>query len=118
MDNVMCRDSIRDRFKAIGIGRDNVTKEQLLLIHQLINSRMMASDLFDGTMRMTEPYNGELYLQCSTKQWDKREALSFNTDGFIGIAGWASDKSVKPILQGLCDFLDQIGMRPNSDTRS
>ncbi|OXX43430.1 hypothetical protein B9J93_15860 [Vibrio sp. V17_P4S1T151] len=117
MNNVVCRDSVRDRFKTADIGRDNVTKEHLLLIHKLINSRMMSSDLFEGTLRMTQPYNGEKYLHCCSKQWDKREAVSFNTDGFIGIAGWASDKSVEPIIQGLCDFLDQIGTKSKSDTR-
>lgn len=28
-----------------------------------------------------------------------REAISFNSDGFIGFAGWADDKNVQPFLR-------------------
>jgi hypothetical protein len=36
------------------------------------------------------------YIRCDGAYFRGREAVSLNPDGFIGIAGWADDKNVKP----------------------
>ena len=43
-------------------------------------------------------------IEIKTEQWDRREAVSFNRDGFIGIAGWADNANVKPILDALVEW--------------
>lgn len=38
-----------------------------------------------------------------------REAISFNSNGFIGFAGWADDYHLKPIIDGFLKWCDRIG---------
>ena len=42
--------------------------------------------------------NGGPYLYVNGDYFKRRECISFNRDGFIGFAGWASSSNLKPIL--------------------
>jgi hypothetical protein len=46
------------------------------------------------------------FLFVAGPYFDKRECISFNADGFIGFAGWASSENSEPIIKG---FLAAIG---------
>ena len=50
----------------------------------------------------------EAYLRVDGPYFTNREAISFNGDGdhFIGFAGWASDKNVKPFLSAFVEWVD------------
>lgn len=48
------------------------------------------------------------FLFCDGPYFTGREAVSFNSDGSIGIAGWASDNNVQPFLRGFMRWLDEI----------
>ncbi|MBN3406370.1 hypothetical protein CF088_13975 [Clostridium botulinum] len=50
------------------------------------------------------------FLYVDAHYFEKRECISFNADGFIGFAGWASDANVRPILKGFnrwCSYLSE-----------
>ena len=47
----------------------------------------------------------EAYLRVDGRYWQGREAISFNGDGFIGIAGWADDNNVQPFLRAFVRWL-------------
>ncbi len=49
----------------------------------------------------------EAFLRVDGRYWDGREAVSFNGDGFIGIAGWADDSNVQPFLRGFLRWLKE-----------
>lgn len=49
----------------------------------------------------------EAYLRVDGRYWQGREAVSFNGDGFIGIAGWADDNNVQPFLRGFMRWLKE-----------
>lgn len=49
----------------------------------------------------------EAYLRVDVRYWQGREAVSFNADGFIGIAGWADDQNVQPFLRALMRWLKE-----------
>lgn len=49
----------------------------------------------------------EAYLRVSGRYFDGREAVSFNADGFIGIAGWADDGNVQPFVRGLMRWIKE-----------
>lgn len=49
----------------------------------------------------------EAYLRVDGRYWQGREAVSFNADGFIGIAGWADDQNVQPFLRALMLWLKE-----------
>ena len=48
----------------------------------------------------------EAYLRVNGSYFTDREAISFNRDGFIGFAGWASDKNVKPFINAFMEWVD------------
>lgn len=48
----------------------------------------------------------EAYLRVDGPYFTNREAISFNADGFIGFAGWASDKNVKPFISAFAEWVD------------
>lgn len=49
------------------------------------------------------------FLRVSGFYFQGREAISFNEDGFIGIAGWADDVNVQPFLRAfgrwVCEWM-------------
>lgn len=49
----------------------------------------------------------EAYLRVDGSYWQGREAISFNADGFIGIAGWADDENVQPFLRAFMRWLKE-----------
>jgi len=49
----------------------------------------------------------EFYIHCKGSWFDRREAISFNKDGFIGFAGWASSENVKPFIKAFVKWCDE-----------
>ena len=96
-------DDARAVINEAGINRNTVTKSQLTKLHKCINNRMRTSGCYGGSYRMNEDIG--LFMTCRTSQWEEREAISFNRDDFVGIAGWADAKNKKPILEAVRDWL-------------
>ena len=95
----------RNKIAEAGITKDNVTPEQLESLRQCIDRRMAQSGNYNGTYRMDA--KSSKFMTCSTEQWEGREAVSFNRDDFIGFAGWSDSNNIKPILQGVGDWLEK-----------
>lgn len=60
------------------------------------------------------------FLRVSGFYFQDREAISFNEDGFIGIAGWADDTNVQPFLRAfyrwVCEWMiSESGTLSNRD---
>lgn len=70
------------------------------LRHRIANS-LKLSGIYDGSAKLTRAKKDSRFIEIKTDQWDRREAVSFNPDGFIGIAGWADNTNVRPILDAL-----------------
>lgn len=49
--------------------------------------------------------SGWAALRCRAFYFDKREAVTFGSDGFIGFCGWADDTNAAPILAGFHEWL-------------
>lgn len=101
------RDQVREAIANAGITTENVTLGQLESLYNYINAAMLESKCYDGTMRMNDRKD-VMYMTCRTNEWESREAVSFNRDGFIGFAGWADDNNVQPILIGTTRWLLEI----------
>jgi hypothetical protein len=50
------------------------------------------------------------FLRVDGPYFKDREAISFNVDGFVGFAGWASTDNTFPFIEGFCDFIR--GLKP------
>ena len=40
------------------------------------------------------------FFEVSGPYFDRREGISFNRDGYIGFAGWASTNNLQPLVRG------------------
>lgn len=104
----MTRDDARALWASSGLDYAALTPENLRLLISLIDGKMKASGLFSGTFRMRRSLGLRVVdgkpihaaLRCKGEYFEDREAVSFNSDGFVGFAGWSDDRHVVPILSG------------------
>lgn len=82
--------------------RKLASKGELLMLMQPSCLKKHAPNISASTER---PGIYEAFLRVDGRYWQGREAVSFNGDGFIGIAGWADDNNVQPFLRGFMRWL-------------
>lgn len=114
----MNRNDARALWAASGLTYAVLTKENLERLKALLDTELRASGLFRGTYRMS----GKIDLHTGLKQpWAavwceayyfkghyRREAVTFNPDGFVGYAGWADDDNVVPVLKGFERWVSEM----------
>jgi len=110
--NIKTNDDAREAIAKAGITSDNVTDDQLIMLWHRLSLRLRNSGNYNGTYKMNAPTDAK-FMTCSTEQWDEREAVSFNRDGFIGFAGWADSSNIRPILDGVSDWLGMLNKKVN-----
>ena len=101
-------DEVRKLISESGITTDSLTMKQAMELHDCLSESLSSSGCFRGSFRMNPlPLTNDKwkFMTCRSDYFDNREAVSFNRDGFVGLAGWASSENVKPIRQGLINFL-------------
>jgi hypothetical protein len=101
------RDEARAIIEKIGVTTENVTQDQIKLLMGFLKSSFKSSPNYKGTMRLKERKPVK-FLNMKTCSWDKRECISFNTDGFIGFAGWADNNNIKPILKAVGEWVEAL----------
>lgn len=110
----MTRDEARARWAASGLTYDVLTTKNLKLLRDRISAALKASDLISGyhanpTPKLkTGPFGRWVQISCAAYYFTKREAVTFNQNGFVGFAGWADDKNVEPILTAFCGWVDEV----------
>ncbi len=108
------RDAARAYFAERGLTYASVTSVTAIRLRDLIDQRMRASGTMRGTFRMRKGLNVGRYadcpaaLRCRSHYFTDRQAITFEPTGFIGIAGWADDSNVRPILDGFKAWVDEI----------
>lgn len=108
----MSRDQVRGVTATAGIAVDNVTARQLRELHECLRLQLpQFTSCYEGTMRINGYRGDPSFLTLRTFSWKSREAVSFNRDGLIGIAGWADNKNVVPILCGVLMWTSLIQYR-------
>lgn len=75
----------------------NSTKMKLEKIHPINDVEW--ND--DGTIKVAS-------LLLSSSYFANRECISFNRDGFIGFAGWASSDNLQPIAKAFVEWVREI----------
>ena len=110
----MTNDEVRKIFHDSGLTYDDLTLKNLHRLRDLIDIEMKSGDFFRGTYGchlLVEFDKGPPFwagIKCKADYFDDREAVSFNRDGFIGFAGWASSGNVKPILDGFIKWIKEL----------
>lgn len=108
----MTRDEARSAFADSGLTYSVLSKPSLESLRQLIDAEMKNAKLIDGSLRMRNvcsvrdtKLGTEAYLRCKAHYFSNREAITFNRNGFIGLAGWADDENVQPFLAGFIAWI-------------
>lgn len=117
----MTRNDARAAFAASGLTYADLRRDDLRALRNAIDKELKASGLIEGyrSYRPIKTVNwpkGWAEIRCSAYYFDEREAVTFNTNGFIGFAGWADDKNVVPIIAGFLKWLDALVDRRRAAT--
>ncbi len=100
----MDRDQVRRGLANAGIECSTVSDDELKRLRRIISKHLRRSGIYRGTARLARAKRDLKFIEMKTSEWDRREAVSFNRDGFIGIAGWADNNNVKPLLSALVEW--------------
>ena len=118
----MTRDEARQLFTNADLGYSCLTPVSIRRLRRIINEKMKESGLIGGSFRclqrgLIHRTNHGKYaeIRCKSNYFDGREAVSFNTDGFIGFAGWADAQNVRPILAGFAAWVKEVANK-NSES--
>ena len=103
----MNNDEVREILDSKGITVKNVTDDQVKILHSILSENLTNSGCFRGSFKINKLDNTR-YLTCASDYFVDREAVSFNSDGFIGFAGWADSKNVQPILKSVVEWANKI----------
>lgn len=92
----------------------------VMMCQQELKKSNKAGETSVSTMRLSEKIdmkrksNGAIvscFLYMNSHYFTRREAISFNRDGFIGFAGWADQGNVNPLLRAFlrwCNYLTEV----------
>lgn len=113
-------DEARAYFKDKGLTYGDITEGDILVLTMLLQKELKKSNKAGETsvnitlsskVDMKKKSNGSIiccFLYVNAHYFTRREAISFNRDGFIGFAGWADQGNVNPLLRAFtkwCDYL-------------
>ncbi|MEE8423857.1 MAG: hypothetical protein V3S49_04895 [Thermodesulfobacteriota bacterium] len=107
MVKIKTNEQAREAIANAGITTENITEDMLVMLWHRLSTSLRNSGNYNGTYAMNGPV-GDKYMTCKTEQWEEREAVSFNQDGFIDFAGWADISNTKPILSAVEKWLNDL----------
>lgn len=103
MNKILPNNEVRELLKSKNITTENITVEMVENLSNILNIHLKKSGIYNSTAKVDKIKNFK-FLTMSTDQWKGREAVSFNSDGFIGFCGWADSKNTKVILEAVIEW--------------
>lgn len=119
-EQVCSRDDAREYFKSKGLTYDNITEGDILVLTMLLQRELKKSNkdhetsvdmTLSSKVNMRRKSNGSIiccFLYVNANYFTRREAISFNQDGFIGFAGWADVGNTNPLLRAFLKWSDYL----------
>jgi hypothetical protein len=111
----------REYFTSKGLTYSDITAGDICVLTMLLNKHIKAANkqgkMSTNTMHMSEKVdckyksNGTLvegYLYINSHYFTRREAISFNKDGFIGFCGWADENNTAPIVAAFIEWCEVL----------
>lgn len=107
---MLTNNEAREAFKAMGLRYSDIGSKEFFDLVKRLDDALPSHEfemkvsrkpkiyapkiVFDDLGRMKEAY-----IRCDSNYFSGREAISFNADGFIGFAGWASSENTQIFLE-------------------
>jgi hypothetical protein len=120
-DAVCTTKEARQYFRDKGLSYHDITEGDILSLLMLLNREIKksnkAGETSVSTMHMSSKIdmkkrtNGTIikcFLYINSHYFTRREAISFNEDGFIGFAGWADQGNTNPLLRAFLRWCDDL----------
>lgn len=119
MEKMNNREEAREYFKCLNLSYEDITINDIYKLIQILNfeiasveniSIMIKEPRIKKNKNIIFKNNKLIFAEIRVKglYFDDREAITFNEDGFIGIAGWADNHNLIPFVNGFkkwCDYL-------------
>lgn len=118
---VCSNNEAREYFKSKNLSYDSINEGDILVLIMLLQKEIkksvkagetsVSTIYLSSKVDMKKKSNGSIihcYLYVNSHYFTRREAISFNPDGFIGFAGWADQGNTNPLLRAFlkwCDYL-------------
>lgn len=120
-DAVCTTKEARQYFRDKGLSYHDITEGDILSLLMLLNREIKKSNKAGETsvstmhmsskINMKKRTNGTIikcFLYINSHYFTRREAISFNEDGFIGFAGWADQGNINPLLRAFLRWCDDL----------
>lgn len=114
----------REYFKNKQLSYNIITKDGVIALKELIKKELRISikhNECDDKLKMSQKIRfytddnsnmTDCYLYLNSDYFTRRECVSFNSDGFIGFAGWACTDNTQPILRAFIKWCDVMAEKP------
>lgn len=118
--DVFTRDEARELFSCCRLSYDDVSENDVYMLESFVGCELSQfNELNELQMHVSHKKNApkinvrdepgnpieSAFLHVDSDYFRGREAISFNSDGFIGFAGWADDGNVQPFLRAFVDWV-------------
>lgn len=120
-ESVCTNDEARDYFKECGLSYKDIMEGDILALVLLLNRELKKSNKIGETsvntmslskkIDMKKNTDGSIrtcFLYMNSHYFTRREAISFNQDGYIGFAGWADYGNLNPLKRAFLAWCDQL----------
>lgn len=120
----------REYFKSKGLTYDSISEGDILILSMMLEKELKKSNKAGETsvstitlskkVDMKKKTNGHImccFLYVNSHYFERREAISFNRDGFIGFAGWADQGNTNPLLRAFLKWCDYLAEGEEADGR-
>lgn len=111
-------EKLREKYKSLGFSYEKLNEEhiQMLRIFLTKEFRIFGSDM---KLKLSVPRKKDIkvlkrtglqyvVIQVDGYYFSRREAITFNTDGFIGFAGWACDYNTTPFVSAFDKWINWL----------
>lgn len=85
---------------------DFPTEDQITLLHGCIARRLIDFDGIRGTYRV-DHIAGKT-IRVKSHYFENREGVTFDGAGWVGLAGWADETNIQPILWAVLDWVKEV----------
>jgi hypothetical protein len=110
----MTRDEARQHWASSGLTYDALTDDNVEALRRAVNKALRASGLIKNyraeskVKRNRRPPENWVEIRCASYYFRDRQAVTFESNGFVGFAGWADDTNVQPILSAFVAWVDDL----------